>query len=309
MHPRRIASITMACLLFVWLFATPAQAGQVSANLSRSKSNHSIDMFLSAWQLSMPRAEHGSLVLRDILTRGDNLEPSQIGATLQYANFLAYGRLAPGAWTTPSKLERQQEIYYVIGGKGEITADGETAQLHKDVAVLMPEDLEFVMRCLGNEPLTMYVINEPIIAGFRPKNRMVVRDESKKAPESMDQSGQYILPATSAGRSYNVRKLFNRRDGLATEQSVAVVTLEPYTLSDPNTNPPGQEEVWAAIDGTSIAWIGTQLRIQKPGMAYMPPPDGETIHSNINNGDKPAKFLYFVRLPDDASTALNHDRK
>jgi hypothetical protein len=32
-------------------------------------------------------------------------------------------------------------------------------------------------------------------------------------------------------------------------------------------------------------------------MAYMLRPDSITIHSNINDGDKPIKFLYFARFP------------
>jgi len=137
----------------------------------------------------MPRAEHGSLVLRDILTKGDNFDPREKGAVLHYANFFAYGRLAPGAWTTPSRLEGQQEIYYILGGEGEITAGGVTAELHQDIAVLMPVGLEFVMRCTGDQPLTMYVINEPLpddngIVGnigrvpFHPNTKMVVKDDA-----------------------------------------------------------------------------------------------------------------------------------
>ena len=61
---------------------------------------------------------------------------------------------------------------------------------------------------------------------------------------------------------------------------------------------PGQEEVWAAIDGSSLMFMGTQLRVQEPGMAYMLRPDGITIHSNINVSDKPVKFLYFAKFPD-----------
>src|SRR4030081_1372652 len=38
----------------------------------REPHDRRIDMFIGEWQGSMPRFEHGSLVLRDILTRGDN---------------------------------------------------------------------------------------------------------------------------------------------------------------------------------------------------------------------------------------------
>src|SRR5437899_10279939 len=60
--------------------------------------NRRIDMFYSDWRESMPRVEHGSLVLRDILTKGDNFAPVEKGAVLHFANFFSYGRLAPGAW-------------------------------------------------------------------------------------------------------------------------------------------------------------------------------------------------------------------
>jgi uncharacterized cupin superfamily protein len=69
-------------------------------------------------------------------------------------------------------------------------------------------------------------------------------------------------------------------------------------MGEPHPHRPGQEEVWAAIDGDSLAFLGTELRIQHPGMAYMLPPDATTIHSNINPGDKPVKFLYFAKFPE-----------
>jgi uncharacterized cupin superfamily protein len=68
-------------------------------------------------------------------------------------------------------------------------------------------------------------------------------------------------------------------------------------MGEPHPHRPGQEEVWAAIDGTSLVFLGTELRVQRPGMAYMLRPDGVTVHSNINDGDTPVKFLYFARFP------------
>jgi hypothetical protein len=40
--------------------------------------------------------------------------------------------------------------------------------------------------------------------------------------------------------------------------------------------------------------LGKQLRMQKPGDAYMCPPYGNCVHSNMNTSDKPIKFLYFA---------------
>jgi mannose-6-phosphate isomerase-like protein (cupin superfamily) len=264
----------------------------------REPQDRRIDLFISDWQGSMPRSEHGSLVLRDILVHGDNFAPSQKSAVLRAANFFAYGRLAPGAWTTPSRLESQQEVYYILGGEGEITAAGDTAKLHKGIAVLMPAGLEFVMKSTSDQPLTMYVINEPTPGGFHPKDRMVVKDEGAARQRTPAAADPYIVGGASGHWAHIVREIFSPADGLATEQSVITVTVNPLTMGEPHPHRPGQEEVWAAIDGTSLILMGTELRIQRPGMAYMLPPDSATVHSNINAGDQPVKFLYFARFPE-----------
>jgi mannose-6-phosphate isomerase-like protein (cupin superfamily) len=264
----------------------------------REPQDRRIDLFISDWQGSLPRFEHGSLVLRDILTRGDNFAPPQKGAALRSANFFAYGRLAPGASTTPSRLDGQQEVYYVLGGEGEISAGSDTSKLHKGIAVLMPAGLEFVMKATGNEPLTMYVINEPTPGGFHPKEKMSVKDEAAARVRTPAGGDPYIVGGASGHWAHIVRELFSPVDGLATEQSVITVTVNPLTMGEPHPHRPGQEEIWAAIDGTSLILMGTELRIQKPGMAYMLPPDGATIHSNINASDMPVKFLYFAKFPE-----------
>jgi mannose-6-phosphate isomerase-like protein (cupin superfamily) len=246
----------------------------------------------------MPRHEHGSLVLRDILTRGDNFAPTEKGAVLRYGNFLAYGSLAPWNSTGPSRLERQQEVFYILGGQGEITAGGDTATLRKDIVVFMPANLEFVMKSTSAEPLAMYVINEPVPDGFHPKTKMVVKDEAAAHQRTPAGGDPYVVPGASGHWGHIVRELFSPADGLATEQSVITVTLNPLTMGEPHPHRPGQEEIWAAIDGDSLAFLGTEIRVQHPGMAYMLPPDAVTIHSNINAGDKPAKFLYFAKFPD-----------
>jgi mannose-6-phosphate isomerase-like protein (cupin superfamily) len=275
-------------------YPSPGLVTYAKGNLAQDRL---VDMFISDWQGSLPRSEHGSLVLRDILTKGDHFNPPEKGAVLDYTNFLAYGRLAAGNWTTPSKLVKQQEVYYILSGEGEITAGGDTAKLHKDVAVFMPAGLEFVMKSIGDQPLTMYVINEPTPDGFKPKPKMAVKDEGLARQRTPGGGDPYIVGGASGHWAHIVKELFSPADGLATVQSVITVTVNPKTLGEPHPHKPGHEEIWAAIDGTSIAMIGTELRVQKPGMAYMVRPDGEMIHSNINAGDTPVKFLYFARFP------------
>jgi mannose-6-phosphate isomerase-like protein (cupin superfamily) len=263
----------------------------------RASHDRRIDLFISNWQGSLPRFEHGSLVLRDILTRGDNYAPPEKGAALHFANFLAYGRLPRGAWTTPTKLAGQQEVYYILGGEGEITAGGQTAKLQKDIAVFMPAGLEFVMRSTGAEALTMYVINEPVPSEFHPRTDMLVKDEASARRRTPAADDPYIVGGASGHWAHIVKELFSPADGLATIQSVITVTINPLTLGEPHPHQPGQEEIWAAIAGSSLLMMGSELRVQKPGTAYMLPPDAVTTHSNINVGGQPAKFLYFAKFP------------
>ncbi len=89
--------------------------GDVRYQSDRDSQDRRIDMFMGDWRDSMPRHVFGSLVLRDILTHGDNYAPPQPGAILQAANYLAYGRLQPRDSTVPTTLDHEQIVYYFIG--------------------------------------------------------------------------------------------------------------------------------------------------------------------------------------------------
>lgn len=267
--------------------------GDVKYEKTRDSQDRRIDLFMADWHESMPRHTHGSLVVRDILTRGDNFAPPQRGAVLQRANFLAYATLPAHASTTPLRLTEQQEVFYILSGDGVVMAAGETADIHRDIAIFMPAELEFVMRSTGSEPVTMYIVNEPTPPNFQPKDKMVVRNERERKPGSPYDSSPYTLPGAAGHWAHITRGLFSRSDGLATLGGVITVTLNPMTMGEPHTHQPGHEEVWAAIEGTSLAFLGTELRLQRPGMAFMLRPDATMTHSNINYGDTPVKFLWF----------------
>jgi quercetin dioxygenase-like cupin family protein len=260
-------------------YSTPAAIRYVPGDrkvLSTEVQDRRIDMFMGDWRESMPRIMHGSMVARDILTKGDDFDPREKAAVLQYINFESYATLAPGASTPTDHLTQQQEVYYVVGGTGTLLAGGALAQLHKDIAVLMPANLPFTFSNTGTDPLTMYVLNEPVPEGFKVGNQMLVIDE---------QEAHVRTPAA------------NERDGLATMGSVLIVELMPMTMGEPHSHNPGQEEIWTQLYGTSLAFESWQLRLQTPGMAYLIRPDGVSTHSNINVGDTTIKFLYNVEGP------------
>ncbi len=248
-----------------------------------------IDSYFGDWHTSTARTTRGSFQQQDILTRGDAMNPTRKGRVLRYVNSYTFATLAPHASTTATRLDGQQEIYFVVSGRGAATAAGQTADLHRNIAVLMPANLEFTIRNTSDHPLTMYVVNEPAPRGFRPNANMLVRDESKLPISSSDGMWSHI-----------VKTVFVAADGLSTLQTVLTVTLDPLTIGKPHPFPGEDsseiEEVWTALDGTSLAFVGNQLRRQTPGMALYHIPDNETPHTNINQSeDTQMRFLYFAR--------------
>lgn len=250
-------------------------------------------MFIGDWRDSMPRHAYGSLVLRDILTRGDNFTPPQPGALLQAVNYVAYGRLAAHNSTVPTRLQREQSVFYVVGGSGQASAAGKTITLQKDSAVFVPADLEFVLTSTSDQDLTMYVVSEPVPEGFTPRKEILVTDERQVPVRTPMAASPFTLPGASGHWAHVVRDLFSKTDGLATIGDLITVTINPMTMGEPHPHNPGQEEIWVAIEGDSLAFLGAELRVQHPGMAYMIRPDQYMTHSNINSGDTPVKFLWF----------------
>ncbi len=262
----------------------------VLSPLSRAQTTGDrIGLYFGDWHRSTPHTIRGSLEERDILTRGDGLNPPHPGAVFRFLNSYSYATLAAGASTRPTTLDAQQEIYFVAAGRGTVTAGGQSAELYRNVAVLMPANLEFTLKSTGDTPLAMYVINEPTPARFRPNTNMLVRDEN-------------TIPISSSNGfwAHIAKPLFTTADGLATLESVVTVTLDPLTLGKPHPAPNEDtsdiEEVWTSLYGNSLALVGNELFEQGPGMAYLHIPDNLTPHTNINpSRESQAKFLYFAR--------------
>jgi hypothetical protein len=177
----------------------------------------------------------------------------------------------------------------VQSGQGTAHAGGQSVDLHRNVAVLIPAELNFILENTGDQPMTMYVINESNTAGFRPNPSILAQDENTVP-----------ISSSSGMWSHIVKTLFVRSDGLGTLEAVLTVTLDPLTMGRPHPVPGEDtdqiEEVWTALDGTSLALVGNQQRRQTPGMAYLHIADKKTPHTNINSSeDSQDRFLYFAR--------------
>jgi mannose-6-phosphate isomerase-like protein (cupin superfamily) len=252
---------------------------------------HKIDMFLCDWHEALPRHTHGGLVERDVLTQGSQT-PTQRCAVLTAVHRLSYATLMARGGIPPMKLQGEQEVFYIVSGKGTVTSGGQTSDLYDGVAYFAPAGVEFSMKNTGDDDLNMYIINEQIPATFTPGPKLLVKDVN------------FAPIASSTGHWVHiVKNIFGTADGLASFRCITV-SVDPMTIPEPHAHGWGSEEVWLAVKGKSLLNIGTQLRWQTPGMGYLAPPGDpmtrESItaglsfpHTNMNPGTEQVKFLYF----------------
>ena len=246
-----------------------------------------IDMFMGSYLESSPHHTHGSLLERDILTLGDPMNPPSRAAVLSFVNRFTHATLMPNNATLPVVLKGEQEIFFIISGKGVISAGTKTANLSPGITVLMPANLEFTMKNTGDEPLTMYLAAEPYPEGFRLNTEMTVVDEST----------QPIAPSSGHWHG-DVRMLLTTADGLGTLESILTCEFHPMDFFHPHSHFKGTEEVWTTINDEIHVLLGKKPRLQPAGTAYLIPPDGKTPHANFNVSDKPVKMFYFARYRD-----------
>ncbi len=257
-----------------------------------------LNMYFGDWHDSLPHAMFGTLVVRDILTPGDNLSPPAPGAVLEVAKFLSYGTLGAGERTTPTAMKGLQVFFYVNEGHGQLIGDGKTIPIHKGNGFLVPEGLEFSMHNDGDSQLVVYMIGDPTYPGFVPGKTFLIKDENTMPPPKPATDSPFTNPGAGGHWAHITHGFFDRHGNgaLATVGSIITVEILPLQLGEPHPHLPGKEEVWCEISGKSLAFVGPQLRMQHAGQAYILRPDGLTTHSNINidePGTKPVEFLWF----------------
>ncbi|MFC1552377.1 cupin domain-containing protein [Candidatus Latescibacterota bacterium] len=251
------------------------------------KTEPDIDMFISSWNESIPTLTHGNLVERAIFTRGDNPNPKRKGAVLEHINRFVQATLPALSTTAPTLLTGEQEILFVLSGNGTIRGGGQTHKLSRGIVVLVPAGLSFTITNTGEQDISMYLISEPIPAGFRPNEHLLVRN-SNTIPFNKD----------IVHWSHIDTFLLQTSDGLGTLELVTTCTFSPMTIGHPHSHVDGTEEFWSVIQGDNIVMLGKQIRRQPVGTSYLIPNDGKTPHSNINVKDDLLKFFYFARYRD-----------
>jgi mannose-6-phosphate isomerase-like protein (cupin superfamily) len=248
-----------------------------------------IDIYTSSWKESTPKITHGNLIERDIFTKfqgEDPYRPTVRGAVLKILKRFTHGTLYAGKSTTPTVLKGEQEIFYVVSGKGTIKAGDKTADLHEGINVMVPPGLEFTMTNTGSESLVMYVFTEDVPEGFKARTDMVVKDENTTP---FDEPAHW---------TFMLKRGIWYTDGLAKLVGMGPVWITPMTMGEPHSHKEGVEEIWIALEGDITFFLGKQIRKLPVGSAYMVPSNEKTPHSNINLTDQPIKMFWIMRNPD-----------
>ena len=277
-------------ILFMLMLVSVAHAQeqetyyQLDPNPYDPKVDPDYELFVSNWQESMPRKMFG-FVERNILSpaTGDPVKPAAKGAVLTDIKSFSHATLEARLTSGPTTLKDEQHIYYVDSGQGTITSKGKTEPLHDGVGVIVPPGVEFTIKNPGDEPLTMYVIKEPIPEGFKPRQDVLVRDTN------LNQIG-----GTTGHWTHITNGLFGQKDGMAVVTGMSPVWYDPMTMGQPHSHG-GHEEIWFALEGDITVLLGKKVFKLTPGSAYKIPPDGKTWHSNINASNKPIKMVWFMR--------------
>lgn len=259
---------------------SPAHAAnELAADTHIPGSDPDIMLFMNSWKNAEPVITHGSLVEYPILTKtdGDPLEATVKGRVLTMRNRLSRTVLDAGTVTPETRLDGEQEVFYVLSGSGRFTAGGQSEAVRKGHFVAIPEKLPFTIAADTGADLVMYLMNEPIPDGGEPKTEMTVSDERER---------------TRRAGSPTAHWWHNPRGG---HGGFSMITFDPMAIGHPHSHPEGWEEVWLCVEGELTAMFGTQLYPHPPGIAYRIPPTGHTPHSDINVSDKPAKCLIFLR--------------
>ena len=244
-----------------------------------------IDMFISNWREEAPIITHGGLVERDVFTQsaGDPVKPHRRGAVLTYTRQFSHATLYGRTVTVETTPLDEQELFYVIGGNGEIEANGRKYALRKDVAVLVPKGMRFKITNLDSEDLRMYHIIEPAPTGFTGATELIWRDESLQSVH------------TRTAHWVNTNRRLVENDQFSDLSLFLTVTIPPMTFAQPHSHGDKIEEVWLALTDNAYVLLGKELRKLDKGTAYMIPPDDATPHANFNITGEPVRFLYFAR--------------
>ncbi len=165
----------------------------------------------------MPRVMYGDLVFRDVLTGlegPDPLHPTKKGAVLIYQTAISYATIEPGAIASGSAKEGEQQVFYVTGGNGKITANSKSYDIKEGMGFILTPEFDFELTCTGEEQLSFYVVTEPLPADLKANTDLVLTNRfngNKSSGVHWAHIGNGII---------------NSRNGVANYGGLGLITME-----------------------------------------------------------------------------------
>ena len=288
-----LRKISVACLAFFitappFIMAQEPDYTQLDPRPYDPGTEPNIDMYIGSWGEAIPMKSHGNLVEREVLRRCDDpMNPPAKGAVLRYVHRFSHAILETNLKTVPTTPKGEQELFYILSGKGTVTGGGITYPVYQGISFLIPENLEFTMENTGDEPLTMYLVVEPTHEGFVPNKHIVFRNEAESP-----------LLGTQSHWAHICKYVMRSDDGLAELAYSLVCYIAPHTFAQPHSHGPGVEEIWCAMGDDVKELLGKQLRDLPDGTAFLIPPNNTTPHAALNVSEHMIKFFYFARFSD-----------
>ena len=240
-----------------------------------------VHLYINHWRNSAPLEDHGGLIERDILTRGDPFHPAQKGAVLKYVKAYRRGVLQPRTNTVLRKLAGEQIFFYVSSGKGRVEAGDRMSELEEGTAVFVPAGLEYRFLNPSDEQLEMYLVVEETTLDFVPNAEISVGSHHGSKPTHGAHWAHIAHPFI-----YDLEPKFSNPMGFI------VVSIDNFDIAQPHTHGPGTEEIWLQVCGRSLLFFGNRLLWQEPGEAFLIPPNNKVPHCSINHTDEPMLWLY-----------------
>jgi hypothetical protein len=292
--------IVLVCVSAVLLCAGPLAFAQnpeslppkIAAELARAPkpplSNQvvgiDIDQFIGNPLLSPVRVTHDVIYERSILSHGDPYHPGVPGKVFEYWKDLSLGTVR-GYARSPIVQMPDEQCWYVESGKGRLDNGNEYWDLHQGIAVLIPANAPHRIENTTEEPIQMLMLTWSRDNRAIPRRNILVRDV------------HYLpLPAQPAHWSYFGTFIFASKDGLNPNEVIAIVYQPPMTIAEPHAHIPHQAEVWVKLPPySSYLMLGSEVRDMPPNVAFLSPPNGQTVHSVVNLiKDKTQAYLYFA---------------
>jgi len=69
--------------------------------------------------------------------------------------------LRPGGVSRPVRHRTVEEVWYFLGGRGEVWIGGKTTDVTEGSTVVIPTGAPFQFRTLGDEPLRLLCVTSP----------------------------------------------------------------------------------------------------------------------------------------------------